>query len=433
MLCLNAGKNVLCEKAFTVNAPQARALVELARKKGLFLMEAVWTRYFPLSVYVRGLITEGVLGNVTRAFADVSFSADPEETFKDGTHRMVNLDLAGGPLLDLGVYSLNWVMQTLYLTQEEGKRQRPKVLSSVKRYEGTGCDEMCTMLLTFPRKEGGDAHGVATTSIRAASAPGGNREAPAVRVQGDKGEVQVFPNVGRPTRTRLVLKDGTVEDKEWPQPGPGKGSGWKNGFNDGWNSEGEGHGMFWEADDAARALVAGKKEGSALGWEESVLIMEVGLILEVDVRGNVLTLNRSWMRCARRVASGTRRRSKRWTILWIYRCMCRSAKRSRGQGENEVTAHRVSVGKPRPCEPFTYNLQRCLPYHLPLPVTLPTISKTSPYHFQHGSTQPPIQQSTSTSPSPPLTPSTTPPQVQHCGVLDVVSLRVRSHERQGRR
>ena len=277
MLCLNAGKNVLCEKAFTVNAAQARKLVDLAKEKGLFLMEAVWTRYFPLSIYVRELITSGKLGTVTRCFADLADNASPspEEKFADGTHRMVNPDLAGGPLLDLGVYALNWVMQCLYHTQDPKTRQSPTVVSAVKRYEATGVDEMCTMLLTFPRKDGGEAHGVASTSIRAASNPAGMSDTPAVRVQGDKGEVQVYPMIYRPTKTRLILHDGTVEEKEWPQPGPGKGSGWKNGFGTGWNPEGVGHGMFWEADEAARGLVAGRKEGSFLGWDESVLIMEV--------------------------------------------------------------------------------------------------------------------------------------------------------------
>jgi len=59
MLCLEAGKNVLCEKAFTVNAAQAKKLAEKAKEKNLFLMEAVWTRYFPLSIYVRDIITSG--------------------------------------------------------------------------------------------------------------------------------------------------------------------------------------------------------------------------------------------------------------------------------------------------------------------------------------------------------------------------------------
>lgn len=66
MLALEAGKNVLCEKAFTVTAAQARKLVETARAKNLFLMEAVWTRYFPLSIKIRELVQSGVIGPVYR-------------------------------------------------------------------------------------------------------------------------------------------------------------------------------------------------------------------------------------------------------------------------------------------------------------------------------------------------------------------------------
>lgn len=99
MLCLEAGKHVLCEKAFTVNAAQAKILTKTAKEKGLFLMEAVWTRYFPLSIQIRKMITDGEVGEVLRVIADNSFGDDVEERF--GTaHRMVNMDLAGGALLD---------------------------------------------------------------------------------------------------------------------------------------------------------------------------------------------------------------------------------------------------------------------------------------------------------------------------------------------
>ncbi len=66
MLALEAGKNVLCEKAFTVNAAQVKKLVAKARAKKLFLMEAVWTRYFPLSIKVRELVQSGAIGPVYR-------------------------------------------------------------------------------------------------------------------------------------------------------------------------------------------------------------------------------------------------------------------------------------------------------------------------------------------------------------------------------
>lgn len=99
MLCLEAGKNVLCEKAFTVNAAQAKILCETARKKNLFLMEAVWTRYFPLSVQVRQIIRNGEIGEVLRTTADTSFGDNVEEQW-GAKHRMVNPALAGGCLLD---------------------------------------------------------------------------------------------------------------------------------------------------------------------------------------------------------------------------------------------------------------------------------------------------------------------------------------------
>lgn len=196
---------------------------------------------------------------------------DPENTF-DAKHRMVNPDLAGGALLDLGIYSLTWVFWSLYNTQ---KNPKPPTVQSSLRKMGSGVDELTTMLLTFPREKEGDAHGIATTSMRVATDPNKKGEAPAVRIQGDKGEVQIFPEIFRPTRSKLVLADGTVEEKHWPQPGPGKGSGWYNGFGGGTNDEGEGHGMFWEADECAYAMRDGRKEGQKESLEESLVIMKV--------------------------------------------------------------------------------------------------------------------------------------------------------------
>ncbi|EXJ94867.1 hypothetical protein A1O1_03265 [Capronia coronata CBS 617.96] len=278
MLCLDAGKNVLCEKAFTVNAAQAKKLIETAREKNLFLMEAVWTRYFPISIYVRDAITSGRLGTVTRVYSDNSLAAEPEKAWPGGKSRMVAPDLAGGALLDMGIYSLTWVFQTLYTTQSPQHRKPPRVVSTMQRYPETGVDEMTTMLLTFPRDAaaGGDMHATATTSFRVGNdVDGAGTCGPAVRIQGTLGEMQVWPPIYRPTRTRLILKDGTIEDKNWPQPGPGKGSGWYNGFGGSVNQEGEGHGMFWEADEAALALVEGRKEGKFESLDESLVIMEL--------------------------------------------------------------------------------------------------------------------------------------------------------------
>ncbi|MCJ1378161.1 hypothetical protein MMC17_001257 [Xylographa soralifera] len=277
MLCLEAGKNVLCEKSFTVNAAQLKILVKKAKEKNLFLMEAVWTRYFPISAYVRDLVTSGRLGKVTRVYADFSMSMDPEKSFADNKHRMVNVNLAGGALLDLGIYSITWCFQTLYLTQPKETRKPPKVMALMNHFR-TGADEQTTILLDFPRPKemGGNAHAIATTAIVVSGDPDGKGTAgPGARIQGDKGEVQISSPICRPTKSRLILQDGTIEDKDWPQPGPGEGSGWTNGFGGDLNPEGEGHGMYWQADECAIALIEGRKEGKYEDLEESVVIMEV--------------------------------------------------------------------------------------------------------------------------------------------------------------
>ncbi|KAJ0350435.1 hypothetical protein COL154_013291 [Colletotrichum chrysophilum] len=278
MMCLEAGKNVLCEKAFTVNAKQARALAAKAKEKNLLLMEGMWTRYFPLSIYVRELVTSGRLGPVERVLAEHSLPY--AGLFDNDDHIMINPRLAGGILLDGGIYSLTWAFQTLYHTQPANSRQRPIVNSAAAKYAPTGVDAMTTILLEFPRSQenGGTAHAVASTSLglsNDAVAGANDVIVPNIRIQGPKGEIQVFPPAYRPTRTRLVLKDGTIEDKQWPQPGPGVGSGWYNGYGLTTHPEGEGHGLFWEADDAGRALIEGRSEGSFVGLDESILIMEI--------------------------------------------------------------------------------------------------------------------------------------------------------------
>ena len=99
MLCLEAKKHVLCEKAFTTNAAQAKILIDTAKRNNVFLMEAVWIRFFPLCQELRKMASDGKIGDIRRVFADLSFGEDVENKF--GTqHRMVNMDLAGGAMLD---------------------------------------------------------------------------------------------------------------------------------------------------------------------------------------------------------------------------------------------------------------------------------------------------------------------------------------------
>ncbi len=147
---------------------------------------------------------------------------------------------------------------------------------------------MTTILLTFPRDDsvGGAGHAIATTALRVGDLPNDPSTPPSVRIQGQLGEIQLFPCAQNPDRSKLVLEDGTVEEKTWRKPGPGKGSGWYNGFLHHMNPEGEGQGMFWEADEAAFALIEGRKEGRHLDLEETVCIMET--IDEVRRQGGLV-------------------------------------------------------------------------------------------------------------------------------------------------
>lgn len=98
-MCLEHGKHVLCEKAFTANEKQARDLIDIAEKKGLFLGEAMWTRFMPLVKKLQQLLKEKVIGEVTMVTANLNFPMLYKE-------RLVKAELAGGALLDVGIYPL---------------------------------------------------------------------------------------------------------------------------------------------------------------------------------------------------------------------------------------------------------------------------------------------------------------------------------------
>lgn len=281
MLALTNGKPVLCEKAITVNAAQAKALVEEARKRKLFFMEAAWTRYFPLSIAVRQKIQAGEIGEVLRVSADLSTGEAPE--IYDADHRNVNKDLAGGALLDLGVYALLWVFQTAYHTLPKDKRKPPRVVGAAMTPEPrTGADESTTMLLEFPVSTPSgtrQTHAIATTAMRVHFDPGRESEAasPTVRVQGDKGEIQVFGPIYRPTRFRLLpypaSEERPIQTFTFDFPGGELAYLLLRQFADDLSASGT-HGMSWEGDEAARCWLAGKLESETTPWEEMVVMME---------------------------------------------------------------------------------------------------------------------------------------------------------------
>ena len=102
-LCIDHGKNVLCEKAFTLNAAEAREIAALAREKGVYVAEAIWTRYMPSRQLINEVLASGIIGNVTTLTATLCYPVAYKE-------RCSRPELAGGALLDVGVYCLNFAL-----------------------------------------------------------------------------------------------------------------------------------------------------------------------------------------------------------------------------------------------------------------------------------------------------------------------------------
>ncbi|RIQ17215.1 Gfo/Idh/MocA family protein, partial [Jiangella rhizosphaerae] len=105
---LDAGKAVLCEKAFTMSLADTTRLTELARERGVFCMEDMWTRFNPLIVQLRQLVADGAIGDVRAVTADLGFVAPP-----DRTHRLWDPALGGGVLLDVGIYPVAFAQMLL--------------------------------------------------------------------------------------------------------------------------------------------------------------------------------------------------------------------------------------------------------------------------------------------------------------------------------
>lgn len=100
-MCLNADKHILCEKSFTVNARQAEEIFRIAEEKKLLVTEAIWTRYMPSRKIIDNLLAEKVIGDVVKLTANLNYPLCDKE-------RIVKPELAGGALLDVGVYPLNF-------------------------------------------------------------------------------------------------------------------------------------------------------------------------------------------------------------------------------------------------------------------------------------------------------------------------------------
>lgn len=135
LLCLNHGKAVLCEKAFAINSRQASEMIQLARNKNLFLMEALWTRFLPHYLKVREMISAGMIGELKSVLANFGFR--PVDPIPD---RLFNPSLGGGALLDIGIYPVFLAQSLLGIPDE---------IHASMDMAKSGVDEQCSIIFKY--------------------------------------------------------------------------------------------------------------------------------------------------------------------------------------------------------------------------------------------------------------------------------------------
>jgi predicted dehydrogenase len=224
-LCLEAGKAVLCEKPMFINAAGVRRMIACSRAHRAFLMEAMWTRFLPVTRTVCKWLEEGRIGEPRMLTADFGFRCG-----WDPSSRLLNPDLGGGSLLDVGVYTL------LYATMVFG---HPESVMGEAHIGATGVDEQAAFVLRF----GGGRLASLTCGVRTASPQ-------TARIAGTEGEIVVERFWCMPAATLRRGKDEPQREASVYR---------KNGFE-------------YEIDEVHRCLAAGAIESALMPVDESLAV-----------------------------------------------------------------------------------------------------------------------------------------------------------------
>jgi predicted dehydrogenase len=228
LTALRAGKAVLCEKPFTINAAETQELIAEARARKLFLMEAMWTRFIPLMVEVRRLIADGAIGPIRMITADFGYRAGfrPES-------RAFDPALGGGALLDVGVYPISFASMLL---------GTPDRIASMAELGQTGVDEQSAFILGYP----GGQLAVLSTAVRTSTPQD-------AVIMGETGRIRIHPPFWIPKKLTLTVSGKEDEEMEIPYEA--------NGYN-------------YEAAEVANCVRAGKLESDVMPLDESLAIMQ---------------------------------------------------------------------------------------------------------------------------------------------------------------
>jgi len=228
ILALEHGKHVLVEKSFTMNAIEAREVVDVARRQGLFAMEAMWTRFLPYVAALRELIARGDLGEIVSVEADHGQWFHPDPDF-----RLFAPELGGGALLDLGIYPVSFASMIL---------GAPTRMVTLVDPAFTGVDAQTSMLFGY---ESG-AQAILTCTLRA-------RSATRATITGEKAYVDIDGSFYAATGFRVIDRSGAIQHIEFPF---------------------EGRGLHYEAREVARCVRAGLLESPIMPLDETVSIIE---------------------------------------------------------------------------------------------------------------------------------------------------------------
>jgi predicted dehydrogenase len=228
VLCLESGKPVLCEKPFALNAHEAEHVIQVAREKKLFLMEAMWSRFFPLMTRLRQMLADGVIGDVQMLVADLSihFDFDPAD-------RRYSPALGGGALLDLGVYLVSFASMIM---------GSPAEITSLAHMGRTSVDEQAGIVLRYDQGQVGTLY----TSLRVDS------PVEAI-VMGTRGQIRLHPWWIRPSKLTLSPAGEETTTVEMPY---------------------EGNGYQFEAAEVMACLRADKLESDLMPLDETLAIMQ---------------------------------------------------------------------------------------------------------------------------------------------------------------
>lgn len=229
LACLDAGKAVLCEKPFAMNSKEVKQMVDKAREKNVFLMEAMWTYFFPAMAKVRKLISSGAIGEVRLLQSNFCFRAgfNPES-------RLFNPELGGGALLDVGVYNIALAYMVF--------NKEPVEISSQAQIGETGVDEQSSVILKY---EDG-AMATSTCAVRTST------DHNAV-IYGTEGYIKIPPFFWQPKQ--VIFKTADADETEIM-------------FNH------KGNGYNYEAAEVAKCLKNGEKESWLMPLDRSVSIMK---------------------------------------------------------------------------------------------------------------------------------------------------------------